>query len=208
MLGTGIIKGMAETARNFLGSYVSAERLTTVQYPEERLAPKEAARNFPFLVFDGDDAMLGLRCVAHAGEEGPPAYIESALDVLLVERIDHGVRCVESQALVQRLAAMRMPLTVCPFSNVKLRVFDSLADHNLPALLDAGLCACVNSDDPAYFGGYLNDNLVQTFAALPQLGPQHAYQLLRNSFEASFCSDAQRADWIAELDAAFVMAAG
>ena len=151
---------------------------------------------------------LGLRCVAHAGEEGPPAYIESALDVLLVERIDHGVRCVESQALVQRLAAMRMPLTVCPFSNVKLRVFDSLADHNLPALLDAGLCACVNSDDPAYFGGYLNDNLVQTFAALPQLGPQHAYQLLRNSFEASFCSDAQRADWIAELDAAFVMAAG
>ena len=151
---------------------------------------------------------LGLHLVAHAGEEGPPAYIEAALDVLKVERIDHGVRCVESSALVERLAAMRMPLTVCPLSNVKLRVFDSLAEHNLPALLDAGLCACVNSDDPAYFGGYLNDNLVQTFAALPQLGPQQAYQLLRNSFEASFCSDAQRADWIADLDAAFIAAAG
>ena len=112
---------------------------------------------------------LGLHVVAHAGEEGPPAYIESALDVLQVERIDHGVRCVESPALVQRLAALRMPLTVCPLSNVKLCVFETLAEHNLPALLDAGLCATVNSDDPAYFGGYMNENFVQTFAALPQL---------------------------------------
>ncbi len=150
---------------------------------------------------------LGLRLVAHAGEEGPPAYIESALDVLQVERIDHGVRCLESPALVERLAALRMPLTVCPLSNVKLRVFDRLADHKLPALLDAGLCACVNSDDPAYFGGYINDNLVQTFAALPQLGPAQAYRLLRNSFEASFCGEGQRSAWIAELDAAFVAAA-
>jgi adenosine deaminase len=131
---------------------------------------------------------LGLRLVAHAGEEGPPAYIESALDVLKVERIDHGVRCVESPALVQRLARERVPLTVCPLSNVKLRVFDTMAQHNLPALLDAGLCATINSDDPAYFGGYLQQNFDETFAALPSLGTQHAIQLVRNSFEASFAS--------------------
>ena len=146
---------------------------------------------------------LGLHCVAHAGEEGPPAYIESAMDVLRVERIDHGVRCVESPALVARLARDRVPLTVCPLSNVKLRVFDTLADHNLPALLEAGLCATVNSDDPAYFGGYLNANLVQTFEALPQLGVAQAYALLRNSFEASFATDAAKAGWIARLDRAF-----
>jgi adenine deaminase len=146
---------------------------------------------------------LGLRLVAHAGEEGPPAYIESALDVLHVERIDHGVRCVESPALVQRLAALRMPLTVCPLSNIKLRVFETLAEHNLPALLQAGLCATVNSDDPAYFGGYLNQNFVQTFDALPVLGAREAYTLARNSFEASFASAADKARWIGELDAHF-----
>jgi len=146
---------------------------------------------------------LGLRLVAHAGEEGPPAYIESALDVLRVERIDHGVRCVESPALVARLAAERVPLTVCPLSNVKLCVFNTLADHNLPALLAAGLCASVNSDDPAYFGGYLNDNLIATFEALPQLGVPEAYAVLRNSFEASFASAEAKAGWVARLDAAF-----
>jgi adenosine deaminase len=150
---------------------------------------------------------LGLHAVAHAGEEGPPAYIESALDVLQVERIDHGVRCVESPALVARLAALRMPLTVCPLSNVKLCGFATLADHNLPALLDAGLCATVNSDDPAYFGGYLNDNFVATFDALPQLGVAQAYRLMRNSFEASFATDDAKAGWIARLDAAFRAAA-
>ena len=150
---------------------------------------------------------LGLHLVAHAGEEGPPAYIESALDVLKVERIDHGVRCLESPALVQRLALEGMPLTVCPLSNIKLRVFDTLAEHNLPALLDAGLCATVNSDDPAYFGGYLNDNLVQTFAALPALGARHAYQLARNSFNASFASVQDKLQWIATLDAHFASAA-
>ena len=150
---------------------------------------------------------LGLHLVAHAGEEGPPAYIESALDVLRVERIDHGVRCVESPALVARLAAERVPLTVCPLSNVKLCVFETLAEHNLPALLSAGLCATVNSDDPAYFGGYLNDNLVATFDALPQLGVAEAYALLRNSFEASFASADAKAGWIARLDAVFVAAA-
>jgi adenosine deaminase len=95
--------------------------------------------------------------VAHAGEEGPPAYIWSALDVLKVERIDHGVRCVEDPALVERLAKERMPLTVCPLSNVKLCVFKTWPSTTC-ALLDAGLCATVNSDDPAYFGGYLNEN--------------------------------------------------
>ena len=150
---------------------------------------------------------LGLHLVAHAGEEGPPAYIESALDVLHVERIDHGVRCVESPALVQRLAALRMPLTVCPLSNVKLRVFDTLAGHNLPALLEAGLCVTVNSDDPAYFGGYLNQNFTQTFEALPELGAREAYTLARNSFEASFASAADKARWIAELEAHFAAAA-
>ena len=146
---------------------------------------------------------LGLHLVAHAGEEGPPAYIESALDVLRVERIDHGVRCVESPALVARLAAERVPLTVCPLSNVKLCVFKTLADHNLPALLAAGLCASVNSDDPAYFGGYLNDNLIATFDALPQLGVPEAYAVLRNSFEASFASAEAKAGWVTRLDAAF-----
>jgi adenosine deaminase len=149
---------------------------------------------------------LGLHVVAHAGEEGPPAYIESALDVLHAERIDHGVRCVESPALVQRLAALRMPLTVCPLSNVKLCVFPSLAAHNLPQLLSAGLCVTLNSDDPAYFGGYLNQNFVETFAALPALGAQAAYTLARNSFEASFAPAADKARWIGELDAHFATA--
>jgi adenosine deaminase len=146
---------------------------------------------------------LGLHIVAHAGEEGPPDYIYQALDLLQTERIDHGVRCLEDPALVARLAAERMPLTVCPFSNVKLRVFDTLAEHNLPALLGAGLCAMVNSDDPAYFGGYINQNFVELFAAQPQLTARHAYQLARNSFEASFVSDEQKMAWVHQLDAVF-----
>jgi adenosine deaminase len=150
---------------------------------------------------------LGLHVVAHAGEEGPPAYIESALDVLKVERIDHGVRCTDSPALVQRLARERVPLTVCPLSNVKLRVFPTLAQHNLPELLAAGLCATVNSDDPAYFGGYVADNYVQTFEALPRLGAREAWQLARNSFEASFVPAAQKAAWSARLREAFAAAA-
>lgn len=150
---------------------------------------------------------LGLHLVAHAGEEGPPEYIRSALDVLKVERIDHGVRCLEDPALVDRLARERIPLTVCPLSNVKLCVFKDLSQHNLPVLLEAGLCAMVNSDDPAYFGGYLNQNLLQTFEALPQLGARQAYQVLRNSFEASFASDAAKQGWISQLDHAFAAAA-
>ncbi len=146
---------------------------------------------------------LGLHVVAHAGEEGPPAYISGALDVLKAERIDHGVRCMEDPALVARLARDRVPLTVCPLSNVRLQVFDRLAVHNLPALLDAGLMVTINSDDPAYFGGYLNQNFVETFAALPQLAEAQAYRLLRNGFEASFATEADKSRWIAELDAAW-----
>ncbi len=149
---------------------------------------------------------LGFRLVAHAGEEGPPAYIWSALDVLKVERIDHGVRCLEDPSLVQRLAAERVPLTVCPLSNVKLCVFKTLAEHNLPALLDAGLCATINSDDPAYFGGYLLQNYSETFDALPQLGVQQAYALARNSLEASFAPAADKARWVAALDEVFASA--
>ena len=146
---------------------------------------------------------LGLHLVAHAGEEGPPAYVWSALDVLKVERIDHGVRSVADPALMQRLAATRMPLTVCPLSNVKLGVYPTMAQHRLPALLDAGLCATVNSDDPAYFGGYMNQNFIETFDALPQLTARHAYQLARNSFEASFVDDARKQAWTRALDQVF-----
>jgi adenosine deaminase len=128
---------------------------------------------------------LGFRLVAHAGEEGPPAYIWSALDALKVERIDHGVRALQDPALMARLVKDGVPLTVCPLSNLKLRVFPSLSKHNLRHMLDAGLLATVNSDDPAYFGGYINENFTQTFAALG-LNADHAYQLAYNSFSASF----------------------
>jgi len=142
---------------------------------------------------------LGLRVVAHAGEEGPPDYIWQALDVLQVERIDHGVRSLEDPALVARLAATRVPLTVCPLSNLKLRVVSDLKDHPMKRLLDAGLCATVNSDDPAYFGGYLNENFVQTVQAL-NLSETDVVQLARNSFEASFLSEAHRRALIEKME--------
>jgi adenosine deaminase len=146
---------------------------------------------------------LGFHLVAHAGEEGPPAYVWSALDVLHVERIDHGVRSVDDPLLMQRLARERIPLTVCPLSNVKLCVFKSMSEHNLGALLDAGIVATVNSDDPAYFGGYMNANFIATFEALPQLGAKHAHQLAANSFEASFASPELKQGWRRQLDAVF-----
>jgi adenosine deaminase len=126
----------------------------------------------------------GLAAVAHAGEEGPPEYIEEALDVLKVVRIDHGVRCIEKPALVERLRAQRVPLTVCPLSNVKLRVFKRLQDHNLKKLLAAGLCVTVNSDDPAYFGGYVLENYAACAEALA-LGRAELAQLCANSISAS-----------------------
>ena len=146
---------------------------------------------------------LGLRAVAHAGEEGPPAYIRAALDVLGVQRIDHGVRCLEDPALVERLARERVPLTVCPLSNIKLKVFDRLERHNIAALLEAGLRATVNSDDPAYFGGYINDNFVQLFESQPRLGPREAYTLLRNGIEAAFVDEEDKLLWIEELETVF-----
>ncbi len=145
---------------------------------------------------------LGLHRVAHAGEEGPPAYVWTALDLLKAERIDHGVQSGKDAALMARLARDRIPLTVCPLSNLKLRVFPRLADHNIGHLLDAGLVATVNSDDPAYFGGYLNDNFVQTFAATG-LTAAHAYRLAKNSFEASFIDDSARRRYTDLLDATF-----
>ena len=145
---------------------------------------------------------LGLHLVAHAGEEGPPAYIWSALDVLHVERIDHGVQAVHDAALVQRLAHERIALTVCPLSNQKLCVFPDLAEHNLGQLLDAGVVATVNSDDPAYFGGYINENFTQVFAATG-LTAQHAYQLARNSFEGSFLPESEKAAFIERLQRHF-----
>ena len=145
---------------------------------------------------------LGLHVVAHAGEEGPPAYIWSALAVLQAERINHGVQAVHDSALVQRLAAERVPLTVCPLSNLKLCVFPDLAQHNLPQLLEAGLVATINSDDPAYFGGYMNENFLQTFAATG-MGAEQAYTLARNSFEASFTTPELQQAWVEQLDGVF-----
>ncbi|MBJ6802693.1 adenosine deaminase [Geomonas propionica] len=151
---------------------------------------------------------LGLRLVAHAGEEGPASYISDALDLLRAERIDHGVRCLEDPQLVARLASERIALTVCPLSNVKLAVFPELGSHNIGRLLAEGIVATINSDDPAYFGGYLNENFTATFAALPQLGARQAYQLARNSFEASFVAEETRKRWIAGLDAFFADCCG
>ncbi|MFT3720310.1 adenosine deaminase [Pseudorhodoferax sp.] len=145
---------------------------------------------------------LGLHIVAHAGEEGPPAYVWAALDVLKAERIDHGVQSTRDPALMRRLAQDRIPLTVCPLSNLKLCVFPDLAQHNLGVLLDAGLVATVNSDDPAYFGGYVNENFVQTFAATG-LTAQQAWQLADNSFAASFAPAADKQAWRERVRAYF-----
>ncbi len=142
----------------------------------------------------------GLHAVAHAGEEGPAAYIRQAMDVLHVERIDHGVRCEEDAMLMVRLARERMPLTVCPLSNVKLGVFSRLEDHNLARLLQRGLCITINSDDPAYFGGYVADNLLASARAL-QLDAQTIGVLCRNSLEASFLSPQERLHHMNQLDA-------
>lgn len=143
---------------------------------------------------------LGFWSVAHAGEEGPPDYISQALDLLGVSRIDHGVRCLDDTNLVERLRESQTPLTVCPLSNVKLRVFDRLEDHNLKELLEAGLCATVNSDDPAYFGGYIDENYVAVQQALG-LERSDLYRLARNAFEASFITAAKKKAFIEELDA-------
>jgi adenine deaminase len=142
----------------------------------------------------------GLKLVAHAGEEGPPSYIYEALDLLKVDRVDHGVRSIEDPALVARLADARVALTVCPLSNLKLCVFDDMTKHTLKDLLDHGVAVTVNSDDPAYFGGYVNANYVATIEAL-KLNDAEVYTILRNSFEASFVTPAERDTMFAKLDA-------
>ena len=141
----------------------------------------------------------GLFTVAHAGEEGPPAYIHEALDVLAVRRIDHGVRCEEDAELMRRLAREQIALTVCPLSNVKLGVFERIEQHNLKRLLEAGLRVTVNSDDPAYFGGYLLENYLAVERALGLTSEQLAI-LARNSIEGSFLDAAAKRRWLAAID--------
>ncbi len=141
----------------------------------------------------------GFLTVAHAGEEGPPEYIWQALDDLKVSRIDHGVRCVEDPKLVERLREEQIPLTVCPLSNVKLRVFDSIKDHNLKRMLDLGLRVTVNSDDPAYFGGYVDENFNAAQEGL-HLSRDDIYQLTKNSFQASFLDAERKQRLLDELD--------
>lgn len=145
-------------------------------------------------------AAEGLRLVAHAGEEGGPDYVRGALDELRVERVDHGVRSMEDPELVARLRDERVALTVCPLSNVALRVVPALGDHMLPAMLDAGLLATVNSDDPAYFGGYVDDNLDAVRTAFGY-GDAELAALARNSFEACFAPEVDKRAWQAEVDA-------
>ncbi len=141
---------------------------------------------------------LGLRAVAHAGEEGPAAYIVEALDLLKVERIDHGVRCDQDEELMTRLASEQVPLTVCPLSNIKLRVFDTMADHNLAKLLARGLRVTINSDDPAYFGGYIGDNYRAVAAALP-IGAAEVRQLAENAVMASWLPSDRKAALVREI---------
>jgi adenosine deaminase len=141
----------------------------------------------------------GFKAVAHAGEEGPPAYIHEALDVLQVQRIDHGVRCAEDPQLLVRLARQRIPLTVCPLSNIKLKVFERMAAHNLKRLLDLGLCITINSDDPAYFGGYVLENYLAAQEAL-NLSRHDLAALARNSFEAAFMPDEAKRRWLRAID--------
>ena len=143
---------------------------------------------------------MGWRTVAHAGEEGPAAYVADTVDLLKVDRIDHGVRCAEDPVLVARLAKLGIPLTVCPLSNVQLRVFPSLAAHNVKRLLDAGLHVTINSDDPSYFGGYVNENFCATQDAL-DLSIDDVYALARNGFTGAFLDAAEKARYLARLDA-------
>ncbi len=147
----------------------------------------------------------GFLTVAHAGEEGGPEYVWEALDLLGVSRVDHGVRSLEDPVLVSRLTRERVPLTVCPLSNVRLRVVPSLADHPLRRMLEAGLVATCNSDDPPYFGGYVGDNFLQSAAAL-DLSDEHLATLARNSFEASFLDDATKRRYLAAVEAAVTRA--
>ena len=140
----------------------------------------------------------GFITVAHAGEEGPPEYMWEALNLLNVKRIDHGVQCLKDEKLVEKLSKNQIPLTVCPLSNIKLRVFNKLEEHNLKKMLDKKLMVMVNSDDPAYFGGYLNKNLIETQAAL-NLSKDEVKTLLVNSFKSSFLNEEKKKEWISKI---------
>ena len=140
----------------------------------------------------------GFITVAHAGEEGPPEYIWEALNLLNVKRIDHGVQCLKDEKLVEKLSESQIPLTVCPLSNIKLRVFNKLEDHNLKKMLDKKLMVMVNSDDPAYFGGYLNKNLIETQVAL-NLSKDEVKTLFINSFKSSFLNIEKKKEWINKI---------
>ena len=140
----------------------------------------------------------GFLTVAHAGEEGPPEYIWEAINLLEVKRIDHGVQCLKDEKLTKELVKKQIPLTVCPLSNIKLCVFKNLREHNLKDLLNAGLMVMVNSDDPAYFGGYLNENLVKSQAAL-NLSKNELKTLIINSFKSSFLSEEKKMQWIKKI---------
>ena len=178
-----------EAARDFLGQ-IHAVGLDSgeVGNPPQLFADAYAAAR-----------AAGLRLVAHAGEEGPPSYIRGALDVLGVERIDHGVRLEEDGDLLARVVEERIPLTMCPLSNVKLRVFDTMDEHNLKRLLDRDVVVTINSDDPAYFGGYVGDNYLAAAVALG-LSRADLARLARNSIRASFVSDERREALLDELD--------
>ena len=140
----------------------------------------------------------GFLTVAHAGEEGPPEYIWDSLNLLKVKRIDHGVQCLKDEKLVEKLKEKNIPLTVCPLSNIKLCVFDKLENHNLKKMLDKGLRVMVNSDDPAYFGGYLNTNLIETSKAL-NLNLEEVKILIRNSFKSSFLDEKSKNNWLNKI---------
>jgi adenosine deaminase len=141
----------------------------------------------------------GFKTVAHAGEEGPSDYIWQALKLLRVERIDHGVRCLEDTGLVEYLVKKQIPLTVCPMSNVKLKIFDHMKQHNFKKMMELGLCVTVNSDDPAYFGGYIEENLLSLQQA-HGLTIDDISNLARNSFNVSFLSPAEKGKYLNELD--------
>ena len=207
----GISSGLILCFLRDLGAEAAMQTLDQARPYRERILGvglDSAERGHPPSAFAGvfrEAKNLGWHRVAHAGEEGPPAYVWEALDVLSAERIDHGVRSLEDPRLVERLAHEHIPLTVCPLSNVRLRVVARLEDHPLKEMLDAGLCATCNSDDPAYFGGYVADNLRAASAAL-DLSPNDLTRLARNSFEAAFVPAAQKSEYLARVDAAAAVA--
>jgi adenosine deaminase len=184
-----------ESAMEILdGAVRNRERIVAVGLDSAEIGnpPSKFAR-----VFDRARAE-GFLTVAHAGEEGPPSYIREALDILRVSRVDHGVRCLEDAALVERLRQDRIPLTVCPFSNVRLKVVENLREHPLERMLDAGLLVTVNSDDPAYFGGYVAENYEGVVEEL-HLNDDEIKTLARNSFAASFLEESVRQRYLTEL---------